>query len=128
MQLTVYSNLSVDAAKKFANLTDRAGRAIAEEIRKDTSPYVPYLSGTLDNGTRVVGNLVIYPPPYARYLYYGKVMVSDGNGHKVATDRDLVFTKDFHPQAQAFWFEASKAQNAQKWCRIAQKAVKHGAG
>ena len=37
---------------------------------------------------------------------------------------NLVFNKTMHPQAQAHWFEASKAQNLDKWVRVADKAVK----
>ena len=102
------------------------------------------MTGSLDQRTRVVGNKVIYPEPYARYLYYGKVMVNsvtgkgamhyfDKSGNEVfrfpagatlmPTERDLVFTKDFHPMAQSHWFEAAKAQNLEKWLRVAQKAV-----
>ena len=49
-------------------------------------------------------------------------------GTKVVTDRNLVFTKTMHSQAQAFWCEASKAQNIDKWVRVAQKAVKKYGG
>lgn len=43
---------------------------------------------------------------------------------KVVTDRNLVFNHTAHPQAQAHWCEASKAQNLDKWLRVAEKAVK----
>lgn len=43
---------------------------------------------------------------------------------KVLTDKDLVFNKAMHAQAQSHWFEASKAENLEKWIRIADKAVK----
>ena len=87
--------------------------------------------------TRLDGNKIIYPGPYARFLYYGKVMVDPQTGStfapkggtKVLTDRDLVFSKAMHPQAQSHWFEASKAQNLDKWIRVAKKAVeKFGQG
>ena len=45
-------------------------------------------------------------------------------GTKVVTDKDLVFSKAMHSQAQAYWFEASKAENLDKWMRVADKAVK----
>lgn len=134
MRITVHSDISSTLASAIADRTDRATRVLAEQARKDTSPYVPMLTGSLDNRTRVEGNTIIYPGPYARFLYYGKVMVDPDTGSpwakagatKVVTDRDLVFTTDFHPQAQAFWFEASKAQNKDKWLRIAQRTAEHG--
>lgn len=113
---------------------------LANEVLKDTRKYVPALTESLANRTHVEGNLVIYPGPYARYLYYGKVMIDpvinaagykrpDGTWRsrkgavKQATNKDLVFSKATHSQAQAFWFEASKAQNLQKWMRGVAKHV-----
>ena len=132
MKFSVKTDISGRLASVLANNADKAGRAVADQIQKDTSPYVPYLTGSLDNRTRVEGNTVIYPGPYARFLYYGKVMIDPETGStwakrgntKVVTDRNLVFTKDFHPEAQDHWFEASKAQNLDKWLRVAEKAVK----
>jgi hypothetical protein len=131
MTFEVKNNISEVLASAIANKCDKAAHAVAIQVRKDTSPYVPFLNGVLDRETKVVGNTVIYPGPYARFLYYGKVMVDPNTGStwappggtKVVTDRDLAFTTDFHPQAQAFWFEASKAHNKEKWERVAQKAV-----
>lgn len=39
--------------------------------------------------------------PYARYQYYGKVMV--GKAPKTVTDRDLKYDKTKNPQAGPFW-------------------------
>lgn len=122
----------------------KAENALAIAVQKDTEPFVPALTKTLANSTKVKGGKIIYPGPYARYLYHGKVMVNaatgkgpahfiDKNGNEAfrfpkgsrlkATDRNLVFTKEVHPNAQDHWFEASKAQNLNKWERIAAKEV-----
>ena len=119
-------------ADEWAASNDRAEHAVAVQMEKDTRPFVPALSGSLMNKTRVEGNVVIYPGPYARFLYYGKVMVDPDTGSpfaqkgavKVLTDKDLVFNKSVNPQAQAHWFEASKAQNLEKWMRVYRKARK----
>lgn len=124
---------------------DKASHILAQQVAKDTEPYVPAETLSLSRRTIVDGDKIIYPGPYARYLYNGKVMVNaatgkgpahfiDKNGNEViafpkgsklvATDRNLVFKTDVHPQAQAHWFEASKAQNLDKWERVAKKAVK----
>lgn len=121
-------------AKRVAAMGTKAEHTVALQVAKDTSPFVPALTGSLDERTQVDGGTIIYPGPYARYLYYGKVMVDPNTGStyapkggvKVLTDRDLVFTKSVHPQAQAHWFEASKAQNLEKWLETAKKAVKNG--
>lgn len=102
----------------------KAETTVAVQAMKDTEPYVPMLTGSLKNRTYIDQNQIVYPGPYARYLYYGKVMEGPKYGPKHATDRDLVFTTDFHPQAQSHWFEASKSENMDKWVRVAEKAVK----
>ena len=118
---------------------DRAEYLVAVQAEKDTRPFVPALTLSLANRTRVEGNTIIYPGPYARYLYYGKVMrdpainaagfqLPDGSWRsrkgavKELTDKDLVFNTSVHPQAQAHWFEAGKAQNLGKWLRVYKKA------
>ena len=118
----------------IARACTKAEHIVAVQVKKDTSPYVPWLNGMLDRKTDVVGNAVIYDTPYARFLYYGKVMVDPETGStyapkggtKVLTDKNLVFNKSGHAQAQAHWFEASKAENLDKWIRVADKAVKNG--
>lgn len=120
------------AQKALAETCTRAEHIVSEQVMKDTIPFVPALNLSLSNRTRVVGSAIIYPGPYARYLYYGKLMVDPATGsswaprygRKVLTNQNLVFNKTVHPQAQAHWFDASKAQNLQKWIRIADKAVK----
>lgn len=117
---------------RLRTASEKAEHTVAIQVQKDTSPYVPALTGSLDQRTRVDGSAVIYPGPYARYLYHGKVMVDPETGStyapkggtKVVTDKNLVFNKAMHSQAQAYWFEASKAENMDKWLRVADKAVK----
>ena len=116
---------------KLAESCTRVESIVGQQVIKDTEPFVPALTGSLTIRTRLDGNKIIYPGPYARFLYYGKVMVDPQTGStfapkggtKVLTNRDLVFSKAMHPQAQSHWFEASKAQNLDKWVRIAKKAV-----
>ena len=131
LKFTVHSNLS-GIGPMLRNASDKAQTAVAIQAQKDTSPYVPALTGSLDQRTRVDENQIIYPGPYARYLYYGKLMVDPETGSsyapkgatKVLTDKNLVFNKSMHSQAQDHWFEASKAENMDKWLRVAGKAVK----
>lgn len=133
LKITVHSNLDEAIAKKLSAASTRAEHAVAIQAAKDTSPYVPMLTGSLNERTQVDGGYIIYPGPYARYLYYGKLMVDPNTGSsyapkggtKVLTDKNLVFQKSMHPQPQAHWFEASKAQNLDKWLRVAEKEVKN---
>lgn len=55
---------------------------VATQVAKDTVKYVPMRTGSqmlrsgahLSDRASVEGNIIIYPGPYARYLYEGKVM------------------------------------------------------
>ena len=131
LKFTVHTDLS-GIGPMLRNASNKAQHAVAIQAQKDTSPYVPALTGSLDQRTRVDENQIIYPGPYARYLYYGKLMVDPATGSsyapkgttKVLTDKNLVFNKAMHSQAQNHWFEASKAENLDKWLRVAGKAVK----
>ena len=131
LKFTVHTDLS-GIGPMLRNASDKAQHAVAIQAQKDTSPYVPALTGSLDRRTRVDENQIIYPGPYARYLYYGKLMIDPATGSsyapkgttKVLTDKNLVFNKAMHSQAQDHWFEASKAENMGKWLRVAGKAVK----
>lgn len=122
----------MDAVKEsVASACSRAEHAVAVQVAKDTAPFVPMLTGSLRTRTRVTGNEVIYPGPYARYLYYGKLYVDPLTGSSYARkgvtkvpavpEKDLIFHK---PGTCSHWFEASKAQNMEKWVRAAEKAVK----
>lgn len=133
LKFTVHTDGMDTVMEALASACSRAEHAVAVQVEKDTAPFVPMLTGSLTQRTRVDGNQIVYPGPYARFLYYGKVMVDPSTGStyapkggtKVVTDRNLVFNQTVHPQAQSHWFEASKAQNLDKWMRVAEKAVKH---
>lgn len=76
-------------------------------------------------GTRIGSGHIYYLSPYARYQYYGKLMVSRLTGsswarqgeRKVLTDRDLHYDTMRHPQAQAKWFEMTKQRHKKQILR-----------
>lgn len=111
----------------------KAEHEVAKMVKKDTEPFVPAATGKMSGKTKVLGNKVIYPGPYARFLYYGKLMVDPETGgawarrgsKKIITDKNLVFQQTIHPQAQSHWFEASLAQNFKKWQKRAQEVMKN---
>lgn len=147
LQITVQDEFSSVLRSKLGAMRPQVETSLANQIAKDTTKYVP-ASGApagLYERVQVIEGKVIYPGPYARYLYYGKVMVNSatgkgpmrfidkyGNelivfpkGSKLrATDRDLTFSRAHHKDAQSHWFEASKAQNLEKWIQTVEKAVK----
>lgn len=119
--------------RRGGQATEKAVHTVAIQARKDTSPYVPARTGSLDSRTKVDKSTITYPGPYARFLWEGKVMIDPETGSpyaragvtKVLTNRDLVFSRAMHGDAQAHWFDASKAQNLDKWISVAEKAVKN---
>lgn len=158
LKFTVHTDGLKAIKDKLDEGCTKAEHTLAIQIREDTSPYVPALTGSLDTRTRIEGfsdaglgpgtggSTIVYPGPYARYLYYGKVMVDaatgkgpmrivseDGTevirfrkGAKLRpTDRDLKIQRSMHPKAQSHWFEASKAKNLPKWLRVAKEATLH---
>lgn len=111
-----------NAVKVNARLT--GARKVAQawldnEVLKDSAPFVPRLAGELEQsgerGTKIGSGEVVYNSPYARYQYYGKVMI--GPAPKQVTDIDLQYSKQAHPAAGHFWFETSKAINKKKWVK-----------
>ena len=58
---------------RLHGLIDRAALqaelATAIQIEMDTRPYVPILTGAFRLQTTIAENFIIYPGPYARYLY-----------------------------------------------------------
>ena len=111
----------------------RGEKILATQVMKDTDKYVPALTGSLSQRTHLEGSTIVYPGPYARFLYYGKVMIYKPTGstwaprfeHKEVTGRDLVMHKTMHALATSHWFEVSKAANRDRWERVARKAVEN---
>lgn len=147
MKFTIRDNFTAKAMQLLADRSNRAESIVAVQAAKDTSPFVPFLTGSLNTRTRVDGNTIIYPGPYARYLYYGVRMVNaatgkgpmhfiDEGGNEVIrypkgatlrpTNEPLNYTTDFHKDAGPRWFERSKAQNLDKWLAVAERAVNNG--
>jgi len=123
---------------RMAAASKRASHALAIRVAEDTEIYVPAKSKDLVDDTKVKEDEIIYPGPYAHYLYVGKLRVDPDTGSpwapKGATKvldpggRDLDIKKSVHSKAQAHWFEASKAQNLPKWIRFLGEALEREFG
>ena len=138
MKITL--KIKVIKGREFKAACTAAEAVVATQALKDTTPYVPALTGAFSNLARVDGNEIVYTGDQAAYLYSGKVMVDEMGRHAVyikdvgwrhrkgaklhAIDKDLVFTTDMHPKAQAHWMEASYEENAEKWALVGERAVK----
>jgi len=97
-----------DFQPKWQGRYSRAQMFVDSEVLRLSSPYIPFQSGMLEKsgilGTTIGSGEVVWNAPYARYLYYGKVMV--GRAPKVLTARKLTYHGA--PMRGAFWFERMK--------------------
>lgn len=83
----------------------RAQRWLDNEVLKDSTPFVPRLTGELERsgieGTRIGSGRLEYQKVYAATQYYGNFQHST----------------QAHPQASRLWFETAKGINRAKWVR-----------
>lgn len=124
-------NLQQAYTEKFL----KAQKFIDSECIRLMVPYTPMLNGQMiqsaTRGTVIGSGEIKYISPYARYQYYGKLMVSSITGSsyarkgesKVLTDKDLNYNKSRHPRAGKLWFERMKADCKGQILRGAQKLL-----
>lgn len=129
--------LNINPVNKLASDRgmDRGGivqKYIDSECIRLMAPYTPRLNGNLEGaairGTTIGSGEIRQNTPYARYQYYGKLMVSSLTGSayankgesKVLTDRDLKYNTSRHPKAGSYWFERMKADHKQQILKGAQ--------
>jgi hypothetical protein len=111
---------------------DRTLLFMSNEARKLMQPYVPELNHILvknvrsqvENGVGVVH----YLQPYARYQWYGKLMVSSITGSpwsrgesKVLTNKNLSYSK---PLASSHWEQAMKTARGDDLARAVENFIK----
>lgn len=110
---------------RFARQFQKAQWLLGEMVLESCKPFMPFLTGSMTqrSHTEDGGRKVIFPGPYARFQYMGKVMVGEVTGspwarkgeRKRVIDRNLQYTKTFNPDATDHWFDAAKARDGEKW-------------
>lgn len=142
LNITVNTTGVASFAQQIKTRANRAEKILAAQVMEDTDKYVPALTGSLAKRTHREKSTIVYPGPYARYLYYGKRKVNAKTGKVpmyipevgyrwpkhatlVPTEENLRFNKSMHPLATSHWFEVSKAANLDTWKRVAGKAMEH---
>ena len=121
--------LSLDRfSKQFAD----AQQWLGDRVLEDCKAYMPHLSGDLQQQSKTEsgGRKVVFPGPYARFQYGGKVMVDPVTGSpwarntpKVLTDRPLQYS---NPQATDHWFDTAKARYGEYWISGVKKRAGGG--
>ncbi|MFV0315180.1 MAG: minor capsid protein [Anaerotignum sp.] len=114
--------INVEELKKKQGLgvEGRIQRYIDQEVIRYMEPFTPRNSGALQRSAYAKNGEVVYTVPYAKFLYYGKVMVSPSSGSpwaksgesKLLTQRKLQFKGQ--PTRGAYWFLRMKVQYANR--------------
>lgn len=137
-----------DTAAMLAKFNLEEGGLVQQTIDKCVIdyciPYCPMETGTLAKSaytaTRIGSGEVVYPGPYAHYMYYGEVygpnipIFDDDSGEptgffsppgrkKSPTGRPLQYSTDLNPLAGSYWFERMKADRMEDIVREAQDAA-----
>lgn len=129
--LSVKLEWNPNFSTKWTHRFTEAQKFVDSEILRGTEPFLPFRTGMLTNlgilGTEIGSGLVVWLGPYARFQYYGKVMVGIESGKvwanrgekKVVTDRDL----QYHGGGLrgSFWFQRWKEVHGRQTIEGARK-------
>ncbi len=118
---------STDQLIRKIGLDERGAvqRFLTADINRRIGKYMPHLTGVMETKLKYISSdtEITVSAPYARYQYYGKVMVDAKTGKGPAnipgvglrykkgtilkaTDRPLNYTKTHNPQAGPYWDRA----------------------
>lgn len=123
----------MDALKIDVNrLKDRFARAQKAFVRKaneDVKQYVPHDTGALESSAQIIDdNKIRWDKPYAKYMWYGKLMVAPNGSSwarrgetKRLTNIDLNYNTSINSKAGPYWFERAKKDNMSSWVKEAIK-------
>lgn len=90
--------------------------------------FMPYLTGAtikiMTNQTDISKPEIVLEVPYAKYLYYGKVMI--GPAPKKVIDVPLKYTKTYNPDAGPFWDRKLVAAEGDQLAQDLEDYIKRG--
>lgn len=106
MKTTVKVNMkpvNTILARLGVNKTGDVQMFVTNTVNRRITRYMPYRSSALSTKLKFIKSPteIEVLGPYARYQYYGKVMV--GSAPKAVTDQDLWYDKTKNPLAGPFW-------------------------
>lgn len=103
---------------------------VTNTINRRITRYMPYRSSTLSTKLKIIKSPteIEVLGPYARYQYYGKVMV--GKPPKTVTGRDLDYSqsRNHNPLAGPYWDRALMAAEGKQIAAEVQQYVDRKAG
>lgn len=125
------AELQTILAKRGLEAKGRVQSYIDSAVLRYCDPYTPKDTGKLIQsgviGTIVGSGRVIYNAPYAKYLYYGRVMIGQNSRspwarageRKIVTDRPIHYNGG--AKRGSYWFERMKADHRPDILREAAK-------
>lgn len=150
MAIEVTCRTTAHLDEKLSGLIDDSVRLYAQQAYyRLMTDYIPMETGMLMENVIITKDGVRFVSPYACYLYHGKVMVdpdtkkagwfdpkkgrwySRKNVKKVQSDRELIFSREKHPLACAYWDKAAMVRHGESFVReitgyIIRKANQNG--
>jgi hypothetical protein len=134
-------------ARLGVNKTGDVQQFVTNTINRRITRYMPFRTGVLSTKLKFVkapAEIEVLGP-YARVTYYGKVMVDSetgkgpanipGVGYRFrngavlkATEREMQYTKTFHPNAGPFWDRALMAAEGRQISMEIQSYINRRAG
>lgn len=145
----VHYTLDLDM-DRFDRQFNKAQYMLDTQIMTDMIPYMPKVTGTFINRTlamsaSVAGTGFVYAaaPPYGRFLYAGKTMVSPSTGStwakygeqkvlvsqyrgKTNAKENLTYNSSFNPMVTAEWYEEAKRKNYRRWVKLTKGVAGDG--
>lgn len=108
----------------------------AWEIRESSNDLCPFGDSDLIesslNNSDLENGIIVWDTPYAKYLYYGVLMVGEkshspwakrGERKEVKTPEQMLnFAHDRNPKAQMMWYEKAKDIHSEQWLKTYQQA------
>ncbi|MDD3394814.1 MAG: hypothetical protein EOM28_00935 [Clostridia bacterium] len=122
-----FENLEGLKKKQGLGADGRIQRYIDQEVLRRMAPFTPLDTGALQSSVHAKNGEIVYAVPYAKFLYYGKVMISPSTGspwarsgeEKILTQHSIQFKGA--PMRGAYWFLRMKAQYAEEILKGAGK-------
>ena len=142
----VDGNVRIDInLDRFCKQYETAQWWLGEQVLQGCRAYMPLSTGGLQQRSQTEGDnslhdlarsenggrRVVFPGPYARFLYMGKVMVGKESKspwarkgeQKEVTNRNLHYSR---PEATSFWFDTAKKHNGDAWIAGVKKLAGGG--
>lgn len=122
---------------KIKSAAQKAVAVTAEQVLEDCNRFCPSDQGLLADSSRtnsdIKAGLLIWSTPYARYLYYGLLMVDSKTGSawahkgdkKVLTSTPLTYHKRFRSGTPCkLWCEKARETYNEEWRLVFENALR----